>query len=532
MQSTPQQSAIAHARLDGITKVSAYAGTGKTTALTALSVQQATSQKRGLYLAFNKAAEMDAKKRFPAKFVTTKTVHALAFARFGGRYVHKLRTMKTVEVIKLMGLSWDWRFAKMVLDTVIAWCASDMTVFPVTAMSIDGKPIDTPVRLAYAAQIAHQLWNRMVDVADEVPMPHDGYLKLFQLSQPSLAVDYLMLDEGQDTNPVTWDIVKRQACPVVIVGDKYQSIYQFRGAFNAMDLTKADQEFPLTQSFRFGPGVARIANTLLWGFYSETTPLEGLGPATKVARIDAYTRHAVIARTNATVFAYAVTGLRAGKRLGFVGGVASYGFEKIVDTWHLANGQNELVRDPFLRDFPSFNDLAIYAENANDFEAKRMVEVVKSYGAEIETIVPAIHAAAAPSLDGADMVLTTAHKSKGLTLPAVKLADDFPGLIGIDGIPLPPELLNRQEVNLLYVAMTRASHHLQVNSTTLEYLHCMGIDGAQYNLGVEECAVPSNIQLSNQAPDITTTAHLDQSSLPTLIQPAAVAKPLQSELFN
>ena len=531
MLSTAQQDSIANAKLEGITKVPAYAGTGKTYSLVKLSIQQATQDKRGLYVAFNKAAEMDAKKRFPAKFVTTKTVHALAFARFGGRYVHKLRSMKTVEVIKLMGLAWDWRFAKTVLDTVIAWCASDMTEFPVTAMSIDGIPTDTPARLAYAAQVARQLWSRMVDVADEVPMPHDGYLKLFQLSQPSLAFDYLMLDEGQDTNPVTWDIVKRQTCPVVIVGDKYQSIYQFRGAFNAMDLTKADQEFPLTQSFRFGPDVARIANALLWGFYSETTPLEGLGPATKVARIDASTRHAVIARTNATVFTYAVTGLRAGKRLGFVGGMASYGFEKIVDTWYLANGQNELVRDPFLRDFPSFNDLAVYAENANDFEVKRMVEVVKSYGSEIETIVPAIHAAAVPLLDGADMVLSTAHKSKGLTLESVRLADDFPGLVGVDGAPLPPEMLNRQEVNLLYVAMTRASHNLQLNSTTLEYLQCMGIDGQQYNLdeGVSTplCVSPQGTVSETSTPSSSPSAPvvLRQAAAPTL-------KLAQSELFT
>lgn len=526
MQCSGQQWSIANAKLEGITKVSAYAGTGKTTALSKLSIQQAVQEKKGLYLAYNKSAEMDGRKRFPAKFVTVKTVHALAYASFGRRYAHKLRSIKTVEVIRLMGLSWDWRFAKLVLDTVTAWCASDLYEFPTSAISIGAGPADTPIRLAYAAQVAKQLWARMVDVADPTPLSHDGYLKLFQLSQPSLSLDYLMLDEGQDTNPVTWDIVKRQTCPIVIVGDQYQSIYQYRGAFNAMDLTTADQEFHLTQSFRFGPDVARIANALLWGFYSESTALEGLGPNTKVARLDGATPHAVIARTNATIFTYAVTALQAGRRLGFVGGVTSYGFEKIVDTWYLANGQNEHIRDAFLRDFPSFNDLAAYAENANDFEVKRMVEVVKTYGEQITTIVPEIHAAAVPALDGADLVLSTAHRSKGMTLPAVRLADDFPDLVDGGGELLPADKLNRQEVNLLYVVLTRASHKLQLNSTTLAFLHAMGVDCQQYDRGDE--AQTSASMPGSMANKVPSTLRGQSSA----VAGAAPSRPLQSDLFN
>lgn len=480
MNSTDQQRAIANCNLSGVTRVVARAGTGKTKSLCDLSMQQATRGMKGLYLAYNKSAEMDASKRFPKSFVTARTVNGLAYRVCGVRYSHKLRAIKSVEVIKLMGLAWDWKFAKLVLGTLTAWCASDLFEFPTSAISIEGIPVDTPTRLAYSAQVARQLWERMIDVRDEAPMSHDGYLKLYQLSCPKISQDYLMVDEGQDTNPVTWDIIKRQTCPVIIVGDPYQSIYQFRGAVNALELSNAAQEFQLTQSFRFGAEVARIVNALLWGFYGETTELEGLGADTTVSRFSNAIPHAVIARTNSTIFTHAVMAMQAGRKIGFVGGVSGYGFQKIVDTWYLACGNNDLVRDPFLKDFDSFQSLASYAENSGDFEVKRLVDVIKQHGPDVLTIVTAIHAAAIPSLDKADIILSSAHKVKGLTLPAVKIADDFPDLVNSEGQPIGPEKLNRQENNLLYVAYTRASHKLQVNSSMITFLHSMGMDCERY----------------------------------------------------
>jgi F-box protein, helicase, 18 len=503
---TEQQRQFAQSQLNGITRVKAYAGSGKTFALCELAVHQARLNRRGLYLAFNKSAELEAKGRFPISHVTSQTINALAFGIVGRRYTHKLRNIRTLEVIKFMGLPWDWSFARMVLDTLSAWCTSDSYDFPLSATCIQSQPTGTLARRAHAAQVAKQLWARMIDPSDEAPISHDGYLKLFQLNQPSLSDDYLMLDEGQDTNPVTWDIVKRQTCPVVIVGDEYQSIYQFRGATNSMGLVVPDQEFHLTQCFRFGPAVARIANALLWSFYSEPTPLEGLGPMTQVGQFDNALAHAVIARTNATVFTLAVSALADGKSMAFVGGVKAYGFSKIVDTWHLASSQRERIKDPFIRDFPSFSALAEYAESAGDFEVKRLVDVVKSYGSQVTAIVDAIHAATLPSLEGAELILSTAHRCKGMTLPAVKVADDFPELIDSSGQILPPELLDRQEVNLLYVVLTRASHHLQLNLTTLAFLNSIGMDASLFDKAVSRlCSAPAP-QDATPSPGITGLA--------------------------
>jgi F-box protein 18 (helicase) len=59
------------------------------------------------------------------------------------------------------------------------------------------------------------------------------------------------------------DILMRQATPKIIVGDPNQQIYMFRGAVNALDSVQADNVFYLTQSFRFGPEIAYVANCCL-----------------------------------------------------------------------------------------------------------------------------------------------------------------------------------------------------------------------------------------------------------------------------
>ena len=60
----------------------------------------------------------------------------------------------------------------------------------------------------------------------EIHLPHDGYLKLYQIEKPVLSgFDLIAVDEAQDLNPCTFDIVQRQAVPVVMVGDAAQAIY-------------------------------------------------------------------------------------------------------------------------------------------------------------------------------------------------------------------------------------------------------------------------------------------------------------------
>lgn len=470
---TAQQAALASCNPRGIVQVNAYAGTGKTSSLCALAIQNAGSN--CLYLAFNKSAQLDAAKRFGPN-TRCVTVHGLAFASHGKKFAHKLGQPRSIDIIKLMGLRWDWNLARLVNDTIAAWCVSDWVEFPRVAQTIDGPALGSPIALAEAAGIAKQVWARMCDPQDAMTMPHDGYLKLYQLSQPRINCDLLMLDEAQDTNPVTWAIVKAQTCPIVIVGDRYQSIYKFRGAMNAMDAVRPSQSFPLTQSFRFGPRVARLASELLAAFHHETLPVEGLGPDTLISAPPESAARAVLARTNATVFHHAVCAIRAGQSLGFVGGVAAYGFDKLLDVNNLAQERNDQIRDEFLRGFPSFAHFMEYSKQSGDMEAKRQIDTVIAYGDELEELIPSIYRAAQTDLSKAFLVLATAHRSKGLTMDHVVLADDFPDLLDVSGAPLENDQLDRQEINLLYVAITRSRRTLQLNRIAREFAVESGAD--------------------------------------------------------
>ena len=102
----------------------------------------------------------------------------------------------------------------------------------------------------------------MGDPDNPVGMVHDGYLKLFQLSQPVLT--------GFDSSLVRRGPGRQSGhaghCPAaihapqVIVGDRHQQIYGWRGAQNALDALQPTTTRYLTRSFRFGPPIAALAN--------------------------------------------------------------------------------------------------------------------------------------------------------------------------------------------------------------------------------------------------------------------------------
>jgi F-box protein 18 (helicase) len=231
----------------------------------------------------------------------------------------------------------------------------------------------------------------MVDANEhELNLPHDGYLKLYQMEKPVLrGFDLIAVDEAQDLNPCTFDIVCRQSVPVVMVGDAAQAIYSFRGSTNALTLFEADERLPLTRSFRFGRGIAQLANALLGHFrHGFDQPLVGAGaPQRTRFTVDTGKAFAVIARTNAVVFEEAVAFLDLNRRFHFVGGTEGYKLEKALDAYRLWVGERGLMRDPYLRSFGSFDELVGLAEASEEPELRQLVRVVCDYGHQIPRLI-------------------------------------------------------------------------------------------------------------------------------------------------
>lgn len=442
--------------------IEAGAGTGKTSTLELLA---RSTPRRGQYIAFNKAIVLDATARFPAS-TACNTAHSLAFRAVGREFSHRLqsRRMSPTQLARELGIdpfvvrvgSQAKRLAPgflagLVMRAVTRFCQSadpEPTARHVPyAEGVDEKSddgtrgFDNNRELAdYLAPFVRDAWADLSRPDGRLPYRHEHYLKAYHLSGPRLDVDYVLLDEAQDANPVIAAIVAAQDhAQRVYVGDSQQQIYSFTGAVNAMARMDGERVF-LTRSFRFGPAVAEVANLVLGRLGA---PLQIVGtesiPST-VGPIDQ--PDAVLCRTNATAVREVFGAMAAGKRVHMVGGGT--------DIISFCRGALSLQRDgwsghPDLACFGSWGEVRDYVANdPQGDELALLVGLVEEFGGE--RIIAEL--SGMPREDMADLVVSTAHKAKGREWARVRLAPD---LMLADGADTSPE-----ELRLLYVAVTRA----------------------------------------------------------------------------
>lgn len=444
--------------------VSAGAGTGKTSTLEEYAA--ARSHARVLYLAFNQAIRTEASRRFPRN-VRCLTTHGMAFPHFGRQFERKLGNAKPYHLSAAFGI--PMVTAGVALEGVLRWLSSaDVAIDEIHFADADvnerGKLVD----------IARKAWQVMCDpAASGIPMPHDGYLKLYQLSRPELDYDVILFDEAQDANPAVLDVINRQERSTrVFVGDRRQAIYGFRGAVNAMDNAAAEAHLQLTGSFRYAQGVADIANSVLSAYAPQQLKLRGLAHGRTRFNLDPNAPHTLLARTNAGLFSAAVDVMESGRPFSFVGGAGSYRFTSLLDADKLRRGQGASIRDPFLRAFDSYDDLRAYAESVEDGELHSLMSIVDRYRDDLPSLVESLTASSAQDKkSGSAVTLGTAHRAKGLEWSAVSLHDDFTDMrtAAVEGGP--PVIPDEEEINLLYVAITRAREAIVLHDPLLSWMN-------------------------------------------------------------
>jgi len=454
--------------------IQAFAGTGKTTTLVGYASHH--HQVRMLYLCYNKSVEMAARNRFPRN-VTCKTAHGLAYAVYGSQYQHKQTgNLRLTDIARTLD-SQNWELVRDVVDTLNTFMASaDMALGPEHCSRFEGRRMLTSAQQQYLAQVvclAGQVWARMVDLQDRsVPITHDGYLKLYQLSCPDLSERFgaILLDEGQDVNPVIADLVQRQKITQVTVGDRHQQLYRFRGAVDSLSspaMRDAEKHY-LTQSFRFGPAVAHVANILL-SYKGETVKLQGLGERTLVKReLPADLPHRTyLHRTVSGVIENALRLSNERHQMFWLGGIDSYSLRDLEDLYYFSRGLDHQVQNhKLLRDFRDYDQYVTIAKATQDVEMLRSIRLIDAYPDLPARIERLRRCSVTAELD-ATVTLATAHKAKGLEWDFVSLYDDF------TADPLSPDLdpgKRDDELNLLYVAVTRAMKILALNSLVLQIM--------------------------------------------------------------
>jgi hypothetical protein len=478
---TPQQEEAINAfQTQGSLRINAYAGSGKTSTLQMLAH---STGRRGQYIAFNRAIVTDAKQRFPDT-VDCSTTHGLAFRATPQAYRQNMQKMtgrvSSQQLADILGLKKLWRIdenhtlqprsqAFLILETVKRYAQSgddeiaDSHVPRHGSLSTAGA--ETLAKVTdFARRGAIHVWGRMCAPEDEIPLGHDGYLKLWALSRPRIAADFILLDEAQDTNPVVLEVLKLQQAQLVYVGDRYQQIYEWRGAVNAMEAIQTDHSAQLTQSFRFGPDIATAASKVL-SMLGETSPLVGNGKLSSI--VGHCIPDTILARTNANVMTALVDALNDGRSPHLVGGTSEL-MEMLRGVQDLKDGNPSNVPDFF--GFQNWQEVVDFSKTQEGEALVTFVNLVESRGER--QLMWALGRAVEE--DKADLVLSTAHKAKGREWDNVRLMDDF-----LKSRPAPKDRPEDQEkrdrdyaaeLRLFYVALTRARRAVDVPQALAETL--------------------------------------------------------------
>jgi len=456
-----QQACIDAVTSNEDTKIQAPAGSGKTFTLEASAHFHDTD---GLYVAFIKAIADEAGRRFPSN-IECRTGHSLAFRQEGRKYVKRLGKLTGAMINNAFDIGDSKHFntpvnkGYKILDTIRKFCYSaddkiSSKHTPKLAIAVDDKEMAKIEK--DLAQHARIVWEEMIDVDSTLPVTHDTYLKVWALSDPDLRKETIYFDEAQDANPVILKVMNDQDAQKVFVGDKFQQIYGWRGALNAMESIDTEHEVYITQSFRFGQDIADMANNILHSYmepWRRPPLIKGFkGQESCVLyRSPEETPNAIICRTNSGVISNVFTTLAHGHRVYVQGGVNSI-ISMLKGAEDLQNGKR--TNNPELSLFKDWSEVVEYSETDSGTDIKAFLSLIKEYG--ISSLINTLKGTC-NSARFADITLTTAHKSKGLEWDHVKLHNDF-------FTPMKGKRLPQGEINILYVAATRALHTLDVSN--------------------------------------------------------------------
>lgn len=460
---TDEQAAIVQAARTGEDLVViAGAGSGKTS--TQRLVSQALASQRGIYIAYNKAIADDAAGSFPSN-TRCSTAHSIAFRALGFHYQGRLTdarvpAYRVAEILSITGFNLDAdekgadtlmlpkHLAMIVNDTVENFCYSADEVIAEKHVPYEAKLSRKQNNQVAKAVVpyARKAWDDLtLREGGRLRFQHDHYLKMWQLTDPQLPADFVLLDEAQDANPVIAAVINSQRnAQKILVGDPAQQIYAWRGAVDAMNGFPG-KRLPLSQSFRFGPRIAEEANlwlSLLGDFQLTGNP----SIESTVGPIEEGKAKAVLCRTNAESLMQVMAAQELGVKVALVGGGRD-----LLALARAADNLKQGVRTDH-RELMLFKNWSEVQEFVNSESAGRdlkvFVKLIDTHGPQtLINVIENLYDEAS-----ADLIISTAHKSKGREWTSVRVAPDF---------VVPADALGEaSEHRLAYVTVTRAKHQL------------------------------------------------------------------------
>ena len=481
-----------------VIKLESYAGTGKTTTLE--EIFKYYPSKRILYLVFNASMKREAERRLSnQKNVKVSTLHGLAYPFYKNNYPNvELQNDITAMDIKEQFKIEDIKLACKILNDYKSFLASEHTLENLENDNILNElreikelkeheqnedpykemynPIDQRNNLEKEEDllITYKFSKYVLRILNlqkegELGFTHDTYLKLFQLSNPCLTnkYDIIAIDEAQDITMSTVKIFNDQQCMKIIVGDRYQNIYGFRRTTNALEIINTPFTYVLSKSYRIGQEIATLSSEILSKRYNTDVNITGVNVSKLSSRYDVSdnSKKYYIARKTITLLIEAKSLMEKGLSFNFIGGIETYGVKNALNLlkWgSIYYKGKKLTRSQIYEIF----------EETEDAELGVLISIERAFDSseDLEELIQS-----EVSEKCADVVFTTAHRSKGLEWDTVFILDDF-NLIEVthvmeqvyneDTKSYINKLIRKinvsdmQEYNLFYVAITRAKKDL------------------------------------------------------------------------
>ncbi|MEU9168556.1 UvrD-helicase domain-containing protein [Streptomyces sp. NPDC048420] len=487
---TAQQQAIITAAVEGKdVAVQALAGTGKTSTLVMIAAQML--ERRIGYIAFNRAIADEAGQKF-GRNVTARTSHSFALQDLRNTpYRQKVSiagsrnsgARRPKDVAAALGITAEIRvsdrdgnlqhvgpeeIAKIVMGAIRRYRQSADA--ELGRQHLGEKWAHVPAARTLL-EYARRAWADIADPnSNKIFFDHDDYLKIWALSDPRLNFDTIFFDEAQDINPVLKKVIQDQEAQIIVVGDSNQAIYEFRGAIDALKDWPADVVLPLTQSWRFGPAVAEVGNAYLALLESDLR-LEG-APTLDTVLGTVEEPDAILTHTNVGAISAVFAGFEASKRVALVGGGRD--IEDIA--WAARDlQQGRRTKHPELSAFENWSEVKEYAESDEDANTLQMfVRLVDRYTPQglINMIRDLVPEEARDEETHPELVVSTAHKSKGREWDEVQIWGDFPQPkedTKTGELVLPAQ----DKLRLAYVTVTRARKRLDIGS--LGWIQSIGL---------------------------------------------------------
>lgn len=494
---TDEQLKIVHCESKFIV-INAGAGSGKTSTLKSYTQQHL--HKKFIYLCFNRLLCQEAMVKFNIYNVDCYTMHSLAYSKIGYKYAENnnlnIKSLKVIDILKPLEII-DFNDGKIVLDIFNNFINSNaneisMQHYP-SVYNFVYKNNKTHCEIIAKKQLllnkAKLLWQKMTDIQDNsIAMIANGFLKLFLLSNIDLSKNYdcILFDEAQDCDPLMLEflLTQTQKCQIIMVGDRFQSIYAFRGAINSINLINKLYLQPitylnLTKSFRFGSVIANIANLLIQDFLTQNLNLKGNDKIKSSLTLDYNKPFTIICRTNAGCFDIAYQIMQYNIPFKFLNEIDPIQLTRLKDIYYLLNNELFNIQDPLIKNFTNINDLKIYIKATGDIELQTMLNInLTFYSKQLQgqqSIIFFLNKIMAlnNNVQNPHILITTVHKCKGLQFLQVFLHNDFPLLFDKDKKQLLKfnSIQQQQEIHLYYVAITRAIENLKLNDTLNNWLN-------------------------------------------------------------